>query len=70
MVRAEGSAGNTLYVSGAVPPVPVTGVNAVAATPAVSVVVGMAVVAVTTPLTVRVKVAVAVALFASFTVTV
>jgi hypothetical protein len=47
-----------------------TGVKAVAATPAVSVVVGTAVVATTAPLTVRLKVAVAVAPLWSVTVTV
>jgi hypothetical protein len=48
----------------------VTGVKAVAATPAVSVVVGMTVVAETAPFTVRLKVAVPVAPFVSVAVTV
>ena len=57
-------------MSAPVPPVAVTGVKAVAAWPAVSVVVGTAVVATTAPFTVRLNVAAAVALLWSVTVTV
>jgi len=69
-LRPVGSTGNTLYVSVPVPPVPVTGVNAVDAWLSVSVVLETDVVAETGPLTVRLNVAVAVAAFISVTVTV
>src|SRR5579864_6549172 len=69
-LRPAGSVGATLNVSGAVPPLPVTGVNGVAAWLMISAVDGTAVVAVTAPFTVRLNVLVAVAPLASVTVTV
>jgi hypothetical protein len=70
MLRPAGRDGEMVYVSGAVPPEPFTGMNDAGDWLTVSIVAGMDVVAVTAGFTVSVKVVCAVAWLLSVTVTV